>query len=131
MAARIPTIKVTVRPNGYGTRGRLFDAELDGRVLVRRSAAPFCDAARLLLAEGVDPATKLVMRHSGSEIDALRSTIGAAAKLTVSDDNSGKPRFRSYRPWSGPVAVPGSPPMRQIEEPVGPVGAASLELGAE
>jgi hypothetical protein len=35
-----------------------------------------CDGARVLDAEGVDPATKLVMRHEGSPYDALRSTVG-------------------------------------------------------
>jgi N6-adenosine-specific RNA methylase IME4 len=40
-------------------------------------------------AEGLDPATPLVMRHSGSAHDALRSTIGAA--LAPAREHSHKP----------------------------------------
>jgi hypothetical protein len=58
-----PSLNVDSR-KAYSTRGQLFDAKIDGRFVVRRSTTPFCDAARALLAEGVDPATKLVMRHS-------------------------------------------------------------------
>jgi hypothetical protein len=58
----LPILKELREP--YSTRGQLFDAKIDGRFVVRRSTTPFCDAARALLAEGVDPATKLVMRHS-------------------------------------------------------------------
>jgi hypothetical protein len=61
--------------------------------VVERSTTLFCDAARVLLAEGVDPVTKLVMRHEGSSHDALRSTVGVAAKLTVTDGTTGKPVF--------------------------------------
>jgi hypothetical protein len=32
----------------------LFDGAIDGRSIVKRSTTPFCDAARVLLAEGVD-----------------------------------------------------------------------------
>jgi hypothetical protein len=56
-----------------------------GRVIVTRSTTPMLDAARALLAEGMDPATQLVMRHAGAKHDAMRSTVGAATGLTVSD----------------------------------------------
>jgi hypothetical protein len=56
----------------YSTRGQLFDGEVDGREIVTRSATPFCDAARALLADDVDPATVLRMRHAGANYDALR-----------------------------------------------------------
>ena len=56
------------------TRGQLFDGKVDGRWVVKRSTTPFCDAARVLLAEGVRPETVLVMRHEGSPHDTLRST---------------------------------------------------------
>ena len=55
-----------------GSRGSLFDAVAG--CVVRSSPTPFVDAA--LLAEGVDPATPLVMRYSGT--DCLRSTVRAA-----------------------------------------------------
>lgn len=53
------------------------------------------DAARALLAEGMDPATRLVMRHAGSPHDALASTIGTAAGLTVREGDSAS-KFRPY-----------------------------------
>src|SRR5215470_2073014 len=76
-------------------RGR-FRASFDGRVLVEASATPFLDAARFLAAEGVDPATRIVMRHQGKDYDALVSTVGTAAKLTV-EEGDGVPRFRRWR----------------------------------
>jgi len=103
----------------YSTRGQLFDGKVDGRFVVKRSPTPFCAAARVLLAEGLDPATKLVMRHEGSTHDALRSTVGAAAKITVADSSTGKPVFVPWvdlRETYGSTARSG-PPMRETESP--------------
>jgi hypothetical protein len=71
----------------------LFEIRLDGRLLCT-STVPFCDGARVLLAEGVDPATVLVMKRPGSDTVALTSKLSVAARLTV--DESG-PRFIGYR----------------------------------
>jgi hypothetical protein len=71
------TVSPSLKPDGgkaYSTRGQLFDGRIDGHSVVKRTATPFCTAARVLLAEGIDPATRLVMRHEGSANDALRST---------------------------------------------------------
>ena len=65
--------------------------------------------ARVLLAEGCDPATRFNMRHDGSTTDALIAKVGVAAKLTVRDGN-GPPEFRSWMPFTG-IAEPS--PMRQ------------------
>jgi hypothetical protein len=53
-----------------------------------------------LLSEGVAPATPLHMRHAGSEVIALRSTVGGAAGLTVDEDGggTGTPRLTKWRP---------------------------------
>jgi hypothetical protein len=85
---------IVVDPVGH--RGR-FQARFNGRVVVASSRTPFCDAARALLAEGVHPATQIVMRHVGSATDALTATVGVAAKLTV-EDGDRSPRFRKWRP---------------------------------
>jgi hypothetical protein len=53
-----------------------FTARLDGRDLCV-STKPFLDAARVLMAEGADPATVLQIRHDGSATVALRSTLHA------------------------------------------------------
>src|SRR5258706_8864851 len=82
----------------YSTRGQLFDGSVDGRSVVKRSTTPFCDAVRVLLAEGVRPETVFVMRHEGSPHDALRSTVGVAAGLTVADGSVGRPVFKEGPP---------------------------------
>jgi hypothetical protein len=69
----------------------------------------------VLAGEGIDPTTRLVMRHEGQDYDALRSTVGAAAGLTVHDTGTGKPTFGKYRPYSGPVSATVEPPMRETE----------------
>jgi hypothetical protein len=92
--------------------GLLYDAHLAGRRIVERSTTPFFDAARRLVAEGVDPSTPLIMRHSGSYHDALRATVGAAAKLTV-EEGSRRPNLR---PWKPRQAAAGASPMHQPEE---------------
>jgi hypothetical protein len=89
-----------------GRRGK-FAARLDGRLLVRSSRTPFCDAARALLAEGVDSSTILVMRHAGSEVDALRARLGVAARLTVREDR-GAPEFVRYRAFALDDVRPGT-----------------------
>jgi hypothetical protein len=54
-----------------------FDARVAGRLVAAGTPTPFLDAARALLAEGVDPRTTIVMRHVGSEHNILRSSIGS------------------------------------------------------
>jgi hypothetical protein len=109
-------------------RGR-FRASFDGRVLVEASSTPFLDAARVLAGEGVDPATRIVMRHEGKDYDALTSTVAAAAKLTVKESTSdGKPRFGDWHPYGGP-GVPVAPPMSKTDPaaiPVAPTVPAFL-----
>jgi hypothetical protein len=95
-AAPDPTaILIIIEPVGY--RGR-FSARLDdGSVLVTASRQPFVDAARRLVGLGYDPTTVLVMRHTGSDTDALTGRIGAAAKLRVKE-GKGRPRFVAFDP---------------------------------
>src|SRR5215470_3248098 len=92
-----PSLNADAR-KAYTMRGQLFDGTVDGRCIVRRSTAPFCDAARALLAQGVKPGTVLIMRHERSTYDALRSTVGVAAGLAVANDRVGRPRFVKWQP---------------------------------
>jgi hypothetical protein len=85
------------------------------RTIFTRSPTPMLDAARVLLSEGVNPATHLVMRHAGADHDALRSTVGVAAKLAAHDDTHGKPVFRDYQPYDGGRRTLTSPSMRETE----------------
>jgi hypothetical protein len=96
-------------------RGR-FRASLDGRVLVSSTTTPLLDAARVLAGKGVDPATRIVMRHEGKDYDALTSTVAAAAKLTVKESTrDGKPRFGDWHPYGGP-GVPVASPISETRQ---------------
>lgn len=75
-----------------------FRVHLGGRILVAASRQPFCDAARLLLAECRDPRTILVMKHMGAATESLRGSIGTAAQLTVEERANSGPRFAAWRP---------------------------------
>src|SRR5580765_144013 len=88
-------IIVIVRPAG---NGRYF-AMVRGTELPPKSE-PFCNAARFLLPT-TNPATPLIMRHAGSDTDALTSTVGAAAKLTVQEGEESGPRFIRWMPFPG------------------------------
>ena len=89
-------VALTIRPIGSGR----FAAMLDGAELCR-SRAPFFAAARALLTRGADAAAVLLARHDGSSVIALRSTIGEAAKWSISEGVKGglnRVPFNSY--WS-------------------------------
>lgn len=83
-------------------QGRFTASLTDGSVLVASSRQPFFEAARQLIKLGYDPATVLVVRHVGSDIDCLTATAGEAAKLAVREDR-GPPRFIQWEP--GPRRV--------------------------
>jgi hypothetical protein len=104
----------------FKRRGR-FDMYLDGRHL-ERSTTPLLTAARILLAEGLAPETAIEMRHQGSTIISLRSTIGAAAKLGVSEG-----RFYEY----GSNKFPHSPEGEEIEAEATPVADAANKRTGE
>jgi hypothetical protein len=77
----------------------LFTGTLaNGDVVVTRSRTPFLDAARILLAQGLNPNTILQMVNNGTP--SLRGPIGQAAKLTVRETtNTGTPRLVPWVPF--------------------------------
>jgi hypothetical protein len=87
-----------------------FAAQIGDHILVEASRQPLLDAARVLLSQGADPRTVIALRHAGSTTDALRSTVGAAAKLTVEETSHG-PAFRSFR--TAPASAVDRPPIEQ------------------
>jgi hypothetical protein len=118
MTALADAIAITVSPSreadgrrAHSSRGPLFDSAVDGRTIITRSTQPLLDGARALIAEGVDPARRIVMRHAGSDVDALRSTVGAAAKLTLEEGE----RLPTLRPWKPSPHAAVTPPMRPID----------------
>jgi len=91
------TLNIVVSPRSLTTKGRLYEARLDG-VTLCQSLTPFLSAARVLLDAGHAPDTILTMTHEGSSVVSLRSTLSRAAKLTVVDNRHEGPRFAKYRP---------------------------------
>ena len=75
-----------------------FIAMLDGRKLCV-SREPLLAASRVLLGEGMAPETVIVARHAGSDFDAMRSTVGQAAKWTVREDEKISPTFVRWMPF--------------------------------
>ena len=110
-------LRVILHPafNRHGARlhGK-FVVTLDGRQLCI-SRQPLLDAARVLINEGVDPATPIATRHAGAGFDAMTSTVGAAAKWTVKENEIQSPHFVR---WEAFPASRVRPSMRQNERPV-------------
>lgn len=88
-------LTITVASAGPGR----YSASLDGRELCR-SRLPFFDAARVLQAEGTEGNTLLEMLWEGTDRIALRSTVGAAAGLTVVENERLGPALAPYRPFA-------------------------------
>lgn len=119
-------IAVVVSPLASGR----FAVRHDGRLLVSSSSTPFCAAARVLLDEGIDPATCLIMRHERSDTIALAAQLGSAAKLTI-DENNGT-IFARWKPFlrsavSPAIASKASARTRTAATPTKPMGEATAE----
>jgi hypothetical protein len=76
---RDAALLITLIPASVTSKGQRYAAVLDGRKL-RTSRHPFYEAARVLLGEGVDPATVFEASHQGQDFAALRSTVGEAVR---------------------------------------------------
>jgi len=94
------------------TTASCFSATVNGELLVISSRQPFLDACRCLLNAGADPNSWVVMRHAGSEVEALRGKLGILSRLTVEDDRLGRPSFRR---WRGPRSDGAGSPIAQRE----------------
>lgn len=68
----------------------------DGERLTKATKQPFFDAARALLKRGLLPDTSMVSRHTGSNVIALQSTVGEAARWSVSEPDRGKAKRIPY-----------------------------------
>jgi hypothetical protein len=79
------------------TRRDSFDAFYNG-VKLCHSRSPALSAARKLKALGFDDKTVITMKHEGSSIISLTTTVGAAARLRVYEPDNGPIRLREYRP---------------------------------
>jgi hypothetical protein len=109
---------VIISPNGAPAR---FDAAVDGQLLVTSSPTPLLDVAPLLIERGADTNSWIIMWHQDSDVDALRTKVGIAAKLIVKEPDRGRAHFARYVPLpSSPVA----PSMRKTAPALVPGHAA-------
>jgi hypothetical protein len=99
VSAERPQLVIIVAPVP-GSAGH-FRAQLavTDEVLVASSRQPFVDSARALVAKGFDPKGTLIMRHSGSDVVALKARLSVAARLSVEEGPHG-PRFVPHRTGS-------------------------------
>jgi hypothetical protein len=94
-----------------------FSARLeDGRILVASARCPLLEAARVLLAKGVDPGTVLEMQHQGSAIVAMRGKLGKLAGLTVTENNKIGPTFAKYVPFDRAAIVDGRLSLQRLAQ---------------
>lgn len=90
-------------------RDGVFDCHIEGRYLCS-SPAPFIDGCRQLLARGYDPTACVVMRHAGSDDDALRGSLGRVAGVEIGGHGVGF-RPRAERATASPMRVSGLAPI--------------------
>jgi hypothetical protein len=104
-----------------------FTARLlnENRRLIAYSRMPFCNAARALVAEGLDEAAPLTMRHRGSATACLSAPIGTAGRLAVEESAHGRV-FRALR--KAPRSAAEAPPVRPDEPAASHTGAAVQAL---
>ncbi|MDF2995103.1 MAG: hypothetical protein K0R27_740 [Xanthobacteraceae bacterium] len=100
--AEVPSrdvVEIIVQPKGNGR----YAALVEGEVIVT-SRQPFYASARALLKRGVYPETPITMRHEGSSIASMRSTVGHASQWRVEESDAGGLRIRRYiDPGHGPL----------------------------
>jgi hypothetical protein len=87
------------------TRNGIFDVHIEQRYLLS-SPSPFIDACRHLLARGYNPAGTVVMRHEGSDVDALHGILGRVAGVEIAGNGVG------FRPFRGRAEMATAPLMR-------------------
>jgi hypothetical protein len=60
-----------------------------GQILLKSAKLPFYDSARALLKLGVDPSVPLAFRHAGINTVCMTSTVGDAARWSISEPDKG------------------------------------------
>lgn len=118
------SIHITITP-----KGQLYEARLDGETLCV-SRTPFLSSARALQQRGHAPETLLSMSHQGETTVALQGAIGAAAPLTVIENETAGPRFGRYRAPPAEMPIAGVRGRARKAETHGPAGVAYQIAGA-
>jgi hypothetical protein len=96
-----PAMRLVVAPEAAGR----FTARLEstGALLVTSTRQPLVDGARVLLAQGFDPATPLTMRMEGKSYDSFQPMpIAEWAKWTYKEREKGGLAVERWMPFAAP-----------------------------
>lgn len=91
------THRVYVRELKPNSRGTPYEVTYEGEVLLPSAMTPLFDAARALQERGLSG--PLEMWDTGRSYPRMKSTIEAAARLTVRDGGLSTPRITKWTPW--------------------------------
>lgn len=92
------TYRLTVRPSR--TAPGTYNAYLaHGHLLLERTRTPLLSGARKLLEQGASREDLVEMWWEGGASWALRSRVGRAAELTVTEESRGTTKFALWRKW--------------------------------
>lgn len=72
---------------------------VDGKRMTKATRQPFFDGARALLAIGAAIEAPLISRHQGSQTIVMQSTVGEAARWSVSESDGGGLRRQLWSPY--------------------------------
>lgn len=89
--------KIYINMVKAGKRGLLYDVEYNGEVICQSSLTPLLEAARTLAQRGLGG--DLEMWDRVRPYPRMRSTVEAAAKLSVAEGNRLGPRFKKFAPY--------------------------------
>ena len=82
----------------HGGEGPMYSAHHDGSEIVAMTRQPLLDGARVLQARGFTGPVELW--DDTRPFPRMRSTVEAAAELTVQENEKTSPRFMKYRPFN-------------------------------
>ena len=88
------THKIYLEKVKAGKRGLLYDVTYEGETICQSTMMPLLDGARVLSQRGLEGVLEMWDRQR--PYPRMRSTVAAAAGLTVVDTGNG-PRFSKYR----------------------------------
>jgi hypothetical protein len=107
--ARRATARNNINEKNRGLRGDLIGSnQATAAAVVATGHAPVTKLCRQLIEAGHDPALPLEV-YRGTTLCLRVHSIGQGARLTVEDNNIGRPRFVRHRPRIGGAAPPIAP----------------------
>ena len=110
--------EIVMVPAGPGK----YRAMVGSMAITRPTRQPLLDGARTLPALGYAPETRIVARHAGSDIIALRGVLGELARGTVEESDARGLQKRLWRPRPSE----GGSPETAADDAAGQISPAAL-----